>query len=665
MEDAVQKQIEELRKQIEYHSDRYYNMDAPEITDYEYDMLMQQLKALEKEHPEYVTDNSPTRKVGGTAKREAGVLVRHNVPMLSLTDVFSREEVEQFVQDMKQQLEDPEFVVEYKIDGLSMSLRYEDGVLKMAETRGDGINFGEDVTANAKVIPDVKHKLKDPVPYLEIRGEVYMTNEDFEQVNERQELLGKKKFANPRNCAAGTLRQLDTAVTKERKLSMFVFNVQQTRGISFETHTQGYEFLKKQGIPVIQEYRVCHSAQEVWDAITFIGENRGNLGYDIDGAVVKLNRLADREKLGNTSKVPRWAIAYKYPPEEKETRVLDIELSVGRTGRITPTAVFEPIRLCGTTVSRATLHNQDYINELGVGIGDTIVVYKSGEIIPKVKQVKKELRPEGTVTFQIPDRCPVCGAMTCREEDTADIKCTSPNCPAQLERHIINFVGRDAMDIKGFGTVYIEQLVKLGYIKGIADVFNLKEHRQELIEGGIIGKEKNTDKLLEAIDRAKENDAYMLVSGLGIPNVGKNAAKTLMKHFGTLDAMMEADEESLTQVNDIGAISAKAIYEYFRNEKNIEILQRLKGYGVNFTNLSANAEGGSLEGMTFVITGTLPGMDRKEAAALIEKNGGKVTGSVSKKTTYLLAGDNAGSKLTKAQDLGIPVLSEEQFLQMI
>ncbi|MGN0341321.1 MAG: NAD-dependent DNA ligase LigA [Roseburia sp.] len=665
MADAVQKQIEDLRKQIEYHSNRYYNMDAPEITDYEYDMLMQQLKALEKEHPEYVTENSPTRKVGGNAKREAGVLVRHNVPMLSLNDVFSKEEVDQFVHDMQQQLTDPEFVVEYKIDGLSMSLRYEDGVLKLAETRGDGINFGEDVTANAKVIGDVKHKLKDSVPYLEVRGEVYMTNEAFEQVNERQELLGKKKFANPRNCAAGTLRQLDTGITRERQLSMFVFNIQQTRGISFETHTQGYEFLKKQGIPVIQDYRVCHTAEEVWEAVCAIGENRGNLGYDIDGAVVKLNRYADRELLGNTSKVPRWAVAYKYPPEEKETKVLDIELSVGRTGRITPTAVFVPIRLCGTTVSRATLHNQDYINELGVGIGDTIVVYKSGEIIPKVKQVKKELRPEGTTTFRIPDRCPVCGAETCREEDTADIRCTSPNCPAQLERHIINFVGRDAMDIKGFGTVYIEQLVKLGYIKDIADIFVLKEHRQELIDQGIIGKEKNTDKLLDAIERAKDNDAYMLVSGLGIPNVGKNAAKTLLKYFGSVEALMEADEEKLTQVPDIGAISAKAILDYFRSEKNVDIIHRLKSYGVNLQSLTQETVEGKLSGMTFVITGTLPGMDRKEAAELIEKNGGKVTGSVSKKTTYLLAGDNAGSKLAKAQELGIPVLSEEELTQML
>lgn len=656
--------IEELRKTIAYHSDRYYNMDEPEITDYEYDRLMLELKRLEKEHPELVTADSPTQKVGGAAKREAGVLVRHNVPMLSLQDVFSKEEVDAFVEEMQAQLDEPEFVVEYKIDGLSMSLRYEDGVLALAETRGDGINYGEDVTANAKVIRDVKTKLRDKLPYLEIRGEVYMTNEAFARVNENQELLGKKTFANPRNCAAGTLRQLDSSITKERGLSMFIFNVQQTRGIEFETHTKGYEFLKKQGIPVIEDYRVCHTKEEVWEAITRIGENRGNLGYDIDGAVVKLNRISDREQLGATSKVPRWAVAYKYPPEEKETRLLDIELSVGRTGRITPTAVFEPIRLCGTTVSRATLHNQDYINELGVGIGDTIVVYKSGEIIPKVKSVNLARRPEGTKVFEIPDTCPVCGAKTQREKDTADIKCTSPNCPAQLERHIINFVGRDAMDIKGFGTVYIEELVRSDYLKDISDIFYLKEHREELIEQGIIGKEKNTDKLLEAIEGAKENDAYQLLCGLGIPNVGKAAAKAIMRQFGTIDALRAAGMEELVAVNDIGEISANCILQFFADERNDKILERLKAAGVNMTALVEEGTDDKFAGLTFVVTGTLPTMGRKEASEYIEKHGGKVSGSVSKKTSYLVAGENAGSKLAKATELGVPVLSEEQLKQM-
>lgn len=656
--------IEELRKAISYHSERYYNMDEPEITDYEYDQLMLELKRLEKEHPELVTPDSPTQKVGGTAKREAGVLVRHNVPMLSLQDVFSKEEVDAFVDEMRAQLEQPEFVVEYKIDGLSMSLRYENGELVLAETRGDGINYGEDVTANARVIRDVKQKLKDKLPYLEIRGEVYMTNEAFERVNENQELLGKKTFANPRNCAAGTLRQLDSGITKERQLSMFIFNVQQTKGMEFATHTEGYEFLKRQGIPVIKDYKVCHTKEEVWEAITRIGENRGKLGYDIDGAVVKLNKISDRELLGATSKVPRWAVAYKYPPEEKETKLVDIELSVGRTGRITPTAVFEPIRLCGTTVSRATLHNQDYINELGVGIGDTIVVYKSGEIIPKVKEVKKEKRPAGTQVFQIPDTCPACGAKTQREKDTADIRCTSPNCPAQLERHIINFVGRDAMDIKGFGTTYIEELVRLSYLKDVADIFYLKEHREALIEKGIIGKEKNTDKLLDAIEKAKENDAYQLLCGLGIPNVGKAAAKAIMRQFGTIDALKDADVEALTAVNDIGEVSAGCILQFFADEKNRKILDRLKAAGVNMTAIREEGTDETLAGLTFVVTGTLPSMGRKEASEYIEKHGGKVSGSVSKKTNYLVAGENAGSKLTKATELGIAVISEEDLKRM-
>ena len=660
-----EEQIKELRDKINYHSDRYYNQDSPEISDYEFDMLMQQLKKLEKEHPELVTKDSPTQHVGGTAKRTAGVLVHHNVPMLSLQDVFSKEEVVDFVEQMKEQLDDPEFVVEYKIDGLSMALRYENGDLSLALTRGDGVNFGEDVTANAKVISDVKKKLKDKPEYLEIRGEVYMKNEDFDRVNEQQELLGKKIFANPRNCAAGTLRQLDSRVTKERKLSMFVFNIQQVRGMDIMTHTQGYEFLKRQGIPIIEDYKVCKTADEVWNAITAIGENRGNLGYDIDGAVIKINRYSDRELLGNTSKVPKWAIAYKYPPEEKETKLLDIELSVGRTGRITPTAVFEPVRLCGTSVSRATLHNQDFIDDLDVGIGDTIVVYKSGEIIPKVKEVRKEKRPDGLKRFMIPDVCPVCGAKTEREKDTADIKCTSPNCPAQLERHIINFVGRDAMDIKGFGTVYIEELVRLGYIKDIADIFELKDHREELIEQGIIGKEKNTDKLLETIEKAKENDAYMLLTGFGIPNVGKAAAKTIMKCFSSILDLEDADRDALMEVDDVGEVSADCIFRFFHDEKNKEMIARLKSLGVNMEAEETETIDSAVSGKIVVITGTLPTLGRKEAAELVEKYGGKVSGSVSKKTDYVVAGESAGSKLTKAQELGITVLTEAELFVLL
>ena len=661
----IKEEVKALRQQIEYHSNRYYNMDAPEITDYEYDMLMQRLKQIEKEHPELIDASSPTQKVGGSAKREAGVLVRHNVPMLSLQDVFSKEEVLEFVREMQEKLDHPEFVVEYKIDGLSMSLRYEQGKLVLAETRGDGINFGEDVTANAKVIEDVKTSLKDAPEYLEIRGEVYMTEAAFSHVNETQELLGKKTFANPRNCAAGTLRQLDSKVVKERHLSMFIFNLQQVTGREFATHTEAYAYMKSQKIPVIEDYLVCHTGEEVWDAICAIGEKRGELAYDIDGAVVKINRYADRELLGNTSKVPRWAVAYKYPPEEKETKLLDIELSVGRTGRITPTAIFEPIRLCGTSVSRATLHNQDFINDLDIAIGDTIVVYKSGEIIPKVKEVLHDRRPAGAHTFVIPEVCPVCGAPTYREENTADIKCSSATCPAQLERHIINFVGRDAMDIKGFGTAYIEELIRQGYLHDIADIYELPKYREELIEKGILGKEKNTDKLLGVIEASKQNDAYQLMTGLGISGIGKTAAKSLMEHFGSIHAVADASMEQLVEVNDIGEISAKAIYQYFHDAKSKELLERMQKHGVNMVRLQAAGSDDVLANHTFVITGTLPTMGRKEAAELIELHGGKVSSSVSKKTNYLLAGENAGSKLDKANALGVTVLTEEELLQMI
>lgn len=660
MEEYIQ-----LKEQIEYHSNRYYNQDAPEISDYEYDMLMRRLKEIEKEHPEYVDETSPTQHVGGNAKREAGVLVAHNVPMLSLQDLFSKEEVDAFVEDMRNRFDNPEFVVEYKIDGLSMSLRYENGNLVMAETRGDGINFGEDVTANAMVIPDVVKTLKDAPEYLEIRGEVYMTEEDFNHTNETQELLGKKTFANPRNCAAGTLRQLDSSVVKERGLSLFIFNLQQVRGREFTTHTECYDYLKSQGIHVIDDYKVCHTAEEVWDAITLIGENRGNLGYDIDGAVVKLNSYAQREEMGATSKVPRWAVAYKYPPEEKETKLLDIELSVGRTGRINPTAVFEPIRLCGTSVSRATLHNQDFIDKLNIGIGDTLVVYKSGEIIPKIKSVVADKRPAGVVTYHLPDNCPVCGMKVVKELDTADTRCVNPACPAQLERSIINFVSRDAMDIKGFGSAYIEELMKAGYIDDIADIYELKNHRDELVASGIIGKEKNTDKLLNVIEESKNNDAARLITGLGIPGVGKAGAKSLMKKYGSVEVLMTTSYDELQDVDDIGEVSAKAIRDFFNNDSIKMIISRLKELGVNMMSEQSAGAGTVFEGKTFCITGTLPTMGRTEAAAFIESYGGKVTGSVSKKTDYLLAGEAAGSKLDKANSLGITVISEEELLKMV
>lgn len=655
----------ELKATILYHNDRYYNQDNPEITDYEYDMMMQELKGLEQKHPEYITSDSPTQKVGGSAKREAGVLVRHNVPMLSLQDVFSKEDVDAFVADMQDQLVDPTFVVEYKIDGLSMALRYVNGKLDVAVTRGDGVLQGEDVTVNAKVIKDVKNTLKEPIEYLEVRGEVYMTNEAFDKVNEIQEIKGKKLFANPRNCAAGTLRQLDSSITKERNLSMFVFNIQDAKGREFTSHSEGYEYLKRQGIKIIEDYKICKTAKEVWEAIEAIGENRDKLGYDIDGAVVKIDSFADRQKLGATAKVPRWAVAYKYPPEEKETKLLAIELSVGRTGRITPTAIFEPIRLCGTTVSRATLHNQDFIDDLDVRIGDTIVVYKSGEIIPKVKGVVKEKRPADSAPYVIGNTCPVCGAPAVREGDNADIKCTNHSCPSKLVRNIVNFVGRDAMDIKGFGFAYVETLVDHGYLKDLSDIYGLIDKRQELLDKKIIGLVKSTDNLLNAIEGSKNNDAIKLLTSLGISNVGKSAAKSLMKKFKSIDNLMKASYAQLIEVNDIGDISAMAIINYFKNPDNQAVVQRLKEYGVNMNIIEAQDGDERFDGKTFVVTGTLPTLSRKAASELIEKHGGKVSGSVSKKTDYLLAGENAGSKLTKAQNLGINVISEETLLEMV
>ena len=657
----------QLREVLNHHSDLYYNQDAPEISDQEYDGLMRELKALEKVHPELITPDSPTQRVGGSAKRTAGVLVAHRVPMLSMQDLFTQEEVDHFISDCQEKLgEGITFLVETKIDGLSMALRYENGNLVTAITRGDGRTFGEDVTANAKVIDDVAVTLRHPIPYLELRGEVYMTDAAFEAVNERQELLGKKPFANPRNCAAGTLRQLDAAVTRERHLSFFVFNVQDIQGKDLATHEEAYAYLKDCGVTVIAHYYVCKNREEIWKAIQAIGEMRGELPYDIDGAVIKVNDLALRAQLKDTAKNAGYQVAYKYPPEQKETVLREIELSVGRTGKITPTAIFDPVRLCGTTVSRCTLHNQDFITKLGICLGSTLRIEKSGEVIPKCVGVVPEKQPPDAQVFQIPMVCPVCGEPAVRE-DTADIKCVNLNCPAQLERLIGHFVGRNAMDIKGFGVVYVHDLIAEGYLKDVADIFTLAERREALIEIGIVGKEKNTDKLLAAIEKAKANPPDRLLTGLGISNVGRSAAQVLMRHFGTLDALVQASEEEMMAIDDIGPISAHCVYTYFRQPHNLAVLQKLKAAGVNLVQEVAQAPEGDLPlfGKTVVISGTLPGLSREEAAALIQRYGGKVMGSVSKKTSFLLAGEGAGSKLEKAHALDIPVLSLEEVQAML
>lgn len=655
----------ELVKKLNHFAELYYSKDEPEISDYEYDSMNNRLKEIEKAHPDWVVPESPSKRVGW--KAEKGILVKHNVPMLSLQDVFEKEDVYEFVNSMREEFGDEaEFLVETKIDGLSMALRYEEGELKLAVTRGDGITEGEDVTMNAKQIPDVIRQLKEPVPYIEIRGEVYMTRKAFESVNAKAEEEGKKTFANPRNCAAGTLRQIDTRITKERGLSLFIFNVQETRGVTFQTHLEGYEYLKRNGVKVIEQCFKCKTADEVWDAITKIGEIRGDLEYDIDGAVVKLNNLSARNQLGNTIKFPRWAIAYKYPPEVKETRLLDVEVNTGRTGRVTPVAVFEPISLCGTSVSRATLHNQDFIDQLGLGIGDTILVYKSGEIIPKVKDVNKAKRPSDWKPYKMPDNCPICGHKLSRDEGGVDLKCVNLMCPGTIVNRIVNFVSRDCMDIKGFGAEYIRKLTEEGYIKDIADIFELKNSRDQLIANKLLGLEKNTDKLLSAIEEAKlATPADKVLAGLGIPGVGKATAKELIRTFGSIDAIAEADKDTLLAVQDIGDISSEGIMDFFKDEGNKTLLERLKTLGLNFAKAESEVAGTSLAGLTFCITGTLEGMSRSDAEKLIESNGGKPVSSVSKKTSYLLMGADAGSKERKARELGVPIIGIEELKEMI
>ena len=660
----VKAEILQLRKEIRRHNRKYYELDAPEISDEEYDKLMTQLRELEEAYPEFVTATSPTQTVGGAARRTAGKLVAHDVPMLSLQDVFNRDDVENFVNDTIDKLGEVEFVVEEKIDGLSLALRYVDGELTQAITRGDGVNQGEDVTENARVIDDVIRHLLYAPKYLEIRGEVYMTRENFLSTNARQERLGLKTFANPRNCAAGTLRQLDSRIVRERKLSMFVFNLQKIDGLELDSHTAAYKFMARNGIKIISNYAVCKNFDEVWRAIEDIGTRRDKLDYDIDGAVVKVNNFAQREILGATSKFPRWAVAYKYPPVERETILRDIELSVGRTGRITPTAIFDAVNLNGTKVERATLHNQDFIDGLGVQIGDTIRVYKSGEIIPRVSGVVKH--SENSAPYKLPDTCPVCGHELERETDAVDVRCVNPNCPAQLENHLLNFVGRNAMDIKGLGETSLPKLIDAGFVRNVADIYRLHEHRDELLTLKIFGLAKATDKILDAIDASKKNSPARLLTGLGIFGVGSAAARDLIRHFGGFDKLSKATVDELQLVPDIGEKTARRVKEFFDDTDNQKILEELIDMGLTVeAEQKTFDETSPIAGKVFVLTGTLANYKRDDAAKLLEERGGIVKNSVTKATNYLVVGEKPGSKLTKAQTLGVKILSEDDFEKLL
>ncbi|MBO6242533.1 MAG: NAD-dependent DNA ligase LigA [Butyrivibrio sp.] len=676
--ELVRKEYDALVKEIKHHMDLYYNQDEPEISDYEYDQLMLRLKAIEKDNPEFVTASSPSQIVGGVAKREAGVKVTHDVPMLSIEDLFNKEDVISWVNKVKNLHPDCTFSVETKIDGLSMTLRYEKdslGSLKLtlAETRGDGL-IGEDVTANALVIPDVKKYIDLPYDSLQLRGEVYMSLADFEKYNDEQERLSKKTAANPRNLAAGTLRQLDPTVTAKRGLKFFVFNIQQGPDEITQNHCESLDMLNEHGVATVF-HRLCNNADEVILAIDEIANMRENLEYDIDGAVVKINQISYRDDFPAGSKYSSGHIAYKYPPEERDVIMEDIIVDVGRTGKLTFTGIFrdkitgKAARLCGTKVSRATLHNQDYINDMSIGLGGTYKVFKSGEIIPKLNGcVEKPAK-----VFNAPSFCPVCGSKL-QQDDTADIICVNPLCSAQLSRTISYFASIDAMNIMGLGDAIVDMLIKAGFIKDFSDIFNLINRKEELLNSKKVplfnadkknGNSKKLDNLLNAIEASKSNEPIRLLTGLGIRNVGKNTAKLLFKHFTSMDDLSKASYDDLISIGDIGDTTANCIIEFFNNKTNIEILERMKNLGVNTIMPEKTQSGTNLSGLTIVVTGTLPSLGRKEVTELIENNGGKCTGSVSKKTDYLVAGEAAGSKLTKAQSLGIPVITEQQLIDLI
>ena len=655
----AQKEILKLRREIEHHSKLYYVLDAPEISDYEYDMLMNRLKALEAEHPELVTPDSPTQKVGGEPLSQFEQ-VQHQVPLESLTDVFSYEELFAFGERMDSLLVgEHDYVVEPKIDGLSMSLEYENGVFVRGATRGDGL-IGENVTENLRTVRSLPLHIENAPERLIVRGEVYMAKSVFEELNAQREIRGEQLLANHRNAAAGSMRQLDPKVAASRKLDIICFNMQYSSEGDYTTHAQTLDAMRDMGFPVVK-YTHFDNIRDCVKQIEWLGEHRGELPFDMDGAVIKINSLAQRTALGSTAKAPRWAVAFKYPPEKKESEVLDIVVQVGRTGVLTPKVIVKPVRLAGTTVSAATLHNQDNIDRLDLRIGDTVLLQKAGEIIPEVLSVNKAKRPEGTVPFVLPSVCPECGSPVVRDEDGAALRCTSPECPAQRLRNIAHFASREAMDIDGLGISVCESLINAGLVKDAADLYVLKGEQIAALDR--MG-DKSASNLISAIEKSKEAGLAKLLCAFGIRQVGQKAAKVLAGYFADLDSLMEADAQQLTQVPDIGAITADFIVSWFANPQSRDLIERLRAAGVDFRSKEEKKDD-RFAGKTFVLTGALTRFTRDEATAVIESFGGKASGSVSKKTSFVVAGENAGSKLTKAQSLGIPVLSEEEFAAMI
>ena len=656
--DDVKREIEALRAEIEEHNRHYYDEDAPVISDFEYDALLRRLEELEAAHPEFYDPKSPTQHVGGTAKSTFAP-VTHEVPLESLNDVFSFEELKAFDERVSSALGEREYSVEPKIDGLSMSLEYENGVFVRGATRGDGVT-GEDVTENLRTVRNLPKTLTNAPPRLIVRGEVYMSRAVFEELNAKRAERGEQLLANPRNAAAGSMRQQDPKVAAARKLDICVFNIQKAEGVSFATHSETLEALASYGFYAVP-HTVCTDIDECWRHITEIGENRDQFPYDIDGAVVKINSLAQREQLGSTAKAPRWAAAYKYPPEVKESVVKDIVCQVGRTGVLTPKAVIEPVRLAGTTVTNATLHNQDFIDKLDVRIGDTVRVRKAGEIIPEVLEVVKEKRPEGAEPYHLPDTCPECGAPIVRDEDGVALRCTGAECPAQRLRNIIHFASREAMDIEGLGESVAASLVAAGLLTTPAGIYYLDA--KDIAKLDRMGN-KSAENLINAIENSKSAGLARLLCAFGIRQVGSKAGKVLAAHFGNLDALMAAGEEELQNIPDIGEITARSIREWFDSEQSQHQIRLLREAGVSFES-TETVRDERFRGMTFVLTGTLPTYTRDQAAQIIESFGGKVSGSVSKKTTMVLAGEAAGSKLTKAQDLGVRVIDEAEFNELI